>query len=180
MFWGLLFVSVGLLILIQTILKVDLPIVRILLGVFVAYIGVKMVFGAFNLNIDGLRFEKVATASKMVFSDGDLSASGDGSGKVNREFATVFGNSKLDLSNLTSDELKKGIEISTVFGKTEVKTSPDIPLMVSTNSAFGKVNVRGDESTAIGNGVYRTPDFSTDKPHLKIEANSVFGSIEIN
>ena len=179
MFWGLFFVGVGVLMLIQTILKIDLPVFRILLGLAVVYLGMKMVFGAFNIHMDGLRFEKVATANKAVFTDTDFHVKSETSGAMYQDFSTVFGESKLDLSTLSKDELSKRFEISTVFGKTEVITPKDVPLVVETNSAFGSVVVRGDKSAAIGNGTYKTPDFSNEKPHLKIEANSVFGSIEI-
>ena len=177
MFWGVALVVIGLLFLIQSIFKIDLPILRILLGVGIVYLGVKMIFGSFGLEVRGTKLEKVATATSVVFTEADLRSKSDN--KVNRDFQTVFGTSKLDLSDLGPEELSEKIEVSAVFGKTQVTTPAGIPLVVETNTAFGSVNVRGDKTTAIGNGIYRTPGFQTDKPYLKIEANSVFGEVEI-
>ncbi len=177
MFWGLALVTIGLLFLVQSIFKIDLPILRILIGVGIVYLGVKMIFGSFGLEIRGAKLEKVATATSVIFTEADLKSKTDNT--VNRDFQTVFGNSKLDLTNLTAEEMAEKIEVSTVFGKTEVLTPKDMPLVVETNTAFGSVNVRGDKTTAIGNGVFRTPGFEANKPYLKIEANSVFGEVEI-
>lgn len=177
MFWGIALVTIGLIFLVQSIFKIDLPIFRILLGVGIVYLGVKMIFGSFGLEIRGAKLEKVATATSVVFTEADLKSKSDN--VVNRDFQTVFGNSKLDLSDLNSEELSEKIEVSAVFGKTQVITPRDLPLVVETNTAFGSVNVRGDKTSAIGNGIFRTPGFQSDKPYLKIEANSVFGEVEI-
>ncbi|MBN8538809.1 MAG: hypothetical protein J0L82_00365 [Deltaproteobacteria bacterium] len=177
MFWGITLATVGVLILVQSIFKIDLPIFRILIGVGIVYLGVKMVFGSFGLEIRGAKLEKVATATSVIFTEADLRSKSDD--KVNRDYQTVFGNSKLDLSVLTNEDLGEKFEVSAVFGKTEVLTPKDLPLVVHTNTAFGSVNVRGDKTTSIGNGIYRTPGFDSSKPHVKIEANSVFGEVEI-
>lgn len=177
MFWGLTFLAVGLLLLLQTVLKVDLPILRILFSLALIYLGVKMMFGTFGISINGAKFEKVATATDVIFTEGDLSARSDD--RVNRNFNTVFGQSRLDLSSVEPTDLEKGVEISAVFGKTEVQTPRELPLVVESNTAFGKIDVRGDKTGALGNGIYRSPGFDASKPHLKIEANSVFGEIVI-
>lgn len=177
MFWGIALVTIGLILLIQSIFKIDLPIFRILIGVGIVYLGVKMVFGSFGIEIRGAKLEKVATATSVIFTDADLKSKSDD--KVNRDFQTVFGNSRLDLSSLSENELAEKIEVSTVFGKTQIVTPENLPLLVETNTAFGSVNVRGDKTSAIGNGVFRTQGFHSDKPYLKIEANSVFGEVEI-
>ena len=177
MFWGLSFLAVGVLLLLQTILKVDLPILRILFSIALIYLGVKMMFGTFGISINGAKFEKVATATDVVFTEGDFSARSED--RVNRNFNTVFGQSRLDLSSVESKDFDKGVEISTVFGKTEVRTPHEIPIMVESNTAFGKIDVRGEKTGSLGNGIYRSPGFDASKPHLKIEANSVFGEIVI-
>lgn len=180
MFWGLFFVSVGILLVIQTVLKIDLPIARILFGLVVIYIGFKMVLGSFGLNFNGFRVDRIATSNEAVFTEAEFSAKKNDGTSLNREFSTVFGNSKLDLTGLTADEYKNGFEVSTVFGKSEIKTPADLPLLVETNIVMGSVKVRGEKTGAVGNGVLRTPGFEAGKPHIRIEANSVFGEVEIN
>ncbi|MBL7689099.1 MAG: hypothetical protein JNJ49_13780 [Bdellovibrionaceae bacterium] len=179
MFWGLFFVTVGILLVVQTVLKIDLPIARILFGLVVIYIGVKMVLGSFGINLNGFRVDQIATSNEAVFTEVEFSAKKDAT-TLNKEFSTVFGNSKLDLTGLTADDYKHGFEVSTVFGKTEIKTPADLPLVVETNAVLGSVKVRGEKTGSMGNGVFKTPGFEADKPHVRIEANSVFGEIEIN
>lgn len=179
MFWGLFFVSVGLLLVVQTVLKIDLPLTRILFGLFVIYIGIKLVFGSFGLKLNGFRVDQLATTNEAVFSDAEFSTKKNGT-TLNKEYSTVFGSSKLDLSGLTAEEYEQGFEVSTVFGKTEIKTPSEMPLLVEMNSVLGSVKVRGDKTNAIGSSIIKTPGFEAGKPHIRIEANSVFGEIEIN
>ena len=179
MFWGLFFVSIGILLVVQTVLKIDLPIARILFGLIVIYIGFKMVLGSFGINLNGFRVDQIATSNEAVFTEAEFLVKEDAT-TLNKEFSTVFGNSKLDLTGLTADDYKQGFEVSTVFGKTQIKTPADLPLVVETNAVLGSVKVRGEKTGAMGNGVFKTPGFEAGKPHVRIEANSVFGEIEIN
>lgn len=67
---------------------------------------------------------------------------------------------------------------STLFS--DVRGQFALPLDVETNAVLCSVKARGEKTGAMGNGVFKTPGFESGKPHVRIEANSVFGEIEIN
>ena len=99
MFWSLFFISLGVLLLIQRTLSIYLPLTRIFLGLFIIYLGVKLVFGSFGIEINRGKVNKIATSTEFVFSSGAFKLYD--MDKTNKKFSTVFGNSTLDLSDLS-------------------------------------------------------------------------------
>lgn len=179
MFWALLFLSIGALLLLQTIFKIDLPILKILFGVFLIYMGVKVIAGSFGLKMHRFKIEKVSTESEAVFSDSEFRAKKT-DGSVNRKYSTVFGGSVLDLRGLSADELKEKIEIDSAFGKVKVITDSHMPLKVEINSAFASVAIRGQKFGAFGDIQFQSPDFKSDQAYLNLGIDVAFGEVTID
>jgi predicted membrane protein len=176
MFWAILFITIGVIILVQTVLGIDLPILRILFGVFLIYIGIKMIFGSFGIRLhgEGWKFTKHVTDNEIIFSEAKFKDS-----ENNKHFTTVFGKSHLDTTDLNEATLQKTIHIDTVFGKTIVRTNPELPVIVRAAVVFGSVKLRGQSQNFIGEGTISTPNWSEAKPHLSLNVNTVFGEVDI-
>lgn len=178
MFWGILFLAVGVLIILQQVLRIDLPILKILFGLFLVYLGVRVIFGSFGLQVSGFRVEKLSTSTETVFTDTTFKSHGE-DGRLNREYSTAFGTSNLDLSNLKSEELAQAIEISNAFGVTKVKTAAGQQIRARISIGFGSVRIRGQKTGSFGEVDYLSPGFVEGQPTLELKINCAFGEVQV-
>lgn len=178
MFWAILFISVGLILLLQNIFGINIPVLRILFGIFLVYLGVKVIAGAFGHRMHYFRIDRVSTDTESIFTSGHMKAK-DNDGKFNKKFATVFGTSKLDLTGLSQEELAEEIKIDNAFGRTLVMTDKNMPIKAHVEAGFASVNVRGQKVVSFGDADFQTPDYSSDKPALKLDINAAFGEVVV-
>lgn len=187
MFWGLLFLTLGVVLVVQTVFKVNLPIFRVLASVSLIYLGFKLMFGSFGVTWDG-QFRSVVTANSVRFGEAEFSPFDSSGALKENAFSTAFGESTVDLrkgsdSSLGAtsgfDPATEPISIQTAFGETTVLTPEGIPLEVEYSLAFGSLKIRGEEVNAFGSGTYRTPGAGDGRSALKIKANAAFSEIEI-
>ena len=178
MFWGLLFLVVGAILLIQHVFQIDLPILKILFGCWLIYMGFKVLFGSFGLQVSGFKVNKVQTADQFVFSEGDFQTHSGST--FNRRYSSAFSSTKLDLSNLSETELKETVHIDSAFGNVRVKTNPSLPISATTSIAFGSVKIRGAKQGSLGNTNYQSPGFKESEPHLNLNIDCAFGDVTID
>ncbi len=141
--------------------KLNISLPRIIFGVLFLALGISMLIGG----------PAVRNRSNMIFSEGSIQVT-----KHERDYNVVFGNMVVDLTNVPKDELKGNLQINTVFGNALVKLNPEIPTIVKVNSAFGSGNTPDGSTIVFGDHTYRMGE---DDPVLTIEANVVFGKIDI-
>lgn len=178
MFWAVLFISIGMILLLQTIFKIELPIFRILFGIFLIYIGVKFIFGSFGHRVSYFKVDKISTDTQSIFSQNELKAK-KADGQINRKYSTVFGSSTLDLRGLTAEELAQEIKVENAFGKTEVLTDATTPIKAQVESGFASVIIRGQKVANFGDSDFQSPDYSSDKPALKLKIEAAFGEVVV-
>lgn len=178
MFWGCLFLAIGVLIILQQVLRIDLPIIKILFGLFLVYLGLRVIFGSFGMRFAGSSVERISTPTEAVFTDSSFRARGD-DGKLNREFSTAFGSSSLDLSELKTEELTQVFKVQSAFGSTQVKTNTAHQIRAKISTGFGSVVVRGQRTGAFGEVDYLSPGFTEGQPTLNLEIDCAFGQIEV-
>ncbi len=193
MFWGFLFLSIGAIILIQNIFGIDLPIVRIFFGLFLVYMGLKVVFGSFG-GWSG-EVKKRATHNEAVFSeaefefsknfssknsnggiDGDTKSTTAGSEK--QSFHTVMASSKLDLSNIEMPNQTVIVEINNVLGQTKI-ISPKVPYQIRSKVVMGEVKIKNQsQGTLVGENTFKSPNFdSNTSAYIDIVVNNVLGAV---
>jgi predicted membrane protein len=177
MFWSLFFISLGVLLLIQRTLSVDIPIARIFFGLFLIYIGVKIVFGSFGIEINRGKVNKISTSTEFVFSSGAFKLYEQD--KTNKKFSTIFGNSTLDLTDLSKMATDDQIKVENIFSKTKIKTPSDYELNIKSNLVFGNIKVRGQKLGSFGDADFKTPNYSNSSKKLNLVIDSVFGEVEI-
>ena len=178
MFWAVLFISVGIILLIQTVFKIELPIMRILIGVFLIYMGFKVIAGSFGHRMSYFRVNKISTDTESIFSQNDMKVK-KADGQINRKFSTVFGNSNLDLRGLGIEDLSQEIKIDNAFGRTNVLTDSATPIKAHVDTGFASVTIRGQKISSFGEADFKTPDYSSDKPALKLDIDAAFGEVVV-
>ncbi len=178
MFWAILFIAVGVILLIQTVFKIELPVMRILFGVFLIYMGLKVIFGSFGHRMSYFKVDKISSDTESIFTQNEMKAKDQG-GQLNKKFSTVFGSSNLDLRGLTVDELNNDIKIDSAFGRTHVLTDATTPIKAHIDTGFASVSIRGQKIANFGEIDYQSPDYSADKPALKLDIDAAFGEVVI-
>jgi len=157
LFWGLIIVLIGVSFMAQAVFKINLPIGKIVAGLFFIYIGVKMLFGVFGKN---------QQATFMDRNDVQIETLKDS------KYDIVFGSQSIDLSQASSLTESSTIEVNVVFGSAKVIIPKNAQVQIKSASVFGSVKTPGN------NTVFGESDFSTGSgpATIYLKVNAVFGS----
>ena len=166
MYIGIFFLLLGLSVILKAVFHIDIPVFRVVVGLFLISMGVKMVFGCSI----GSRLCNLASTNGAVFSQQSFVAGENENGK--KEYNVVFGSGTVDLTKLTTPNSEK-ITVNVVFGEGVVLYDPKQVLQIHSSAVFGNVstpdgnnNGLGENDTTTGRGV-----------PLQVSVNSVFGSV---
>lgn len=173
MVWGVLIIVVGICVLLGAIFGINIPIMKILFGLFLLYMGIKVIFGSFSWNF---QVDKRSSDHEAVFSKSQFQYPNT---KNAKEYVTVFGKSDLDLSEVTEQSGMQTLELVTVFGESVVYVKKGQALRVETNTVAGKTELPGKNISALGKFEYQTPNLNPEDPALRLNVTVVFGSIRI-
>lgn len=174
MFWGIFFVVLGVLMLINYVFGMNLPVLRILFSVFIIYIGIKMLFGSF-----GFETKKVTTDYQAIFSKSSFQFPSKDNKEANNDYQTVFGNGILDLTTLDLSQGPQKMELDNVFGQTTLILKKDTPFKVDASVVFGQISLPDKKMSSIGDWFYQSENYSQNPNHLDIKADVVFGQLVI-
>ena len=173
LFWGIILILIGIGLIIKVFFKVDFPIFKFIIAFVFIYIGMRILFGNFNINSRnwGEGRERDAIFSERHFT---------GRGNDENQYSAVFGAAKIDLTDTALIGKDTRIEVNVAFGGTEIYLNKDIPVRIKTDVAFGGVEYPdGDKSGAFGTSTFTSPNLNENDPHLYIRANVAFGGLEI-
>ena len=162
LFWGAIVVLIGITIILNGVLGIRIPIIRIVFGLLLIYWGVSLLVGA--------RFGRSGAA---VFSDSEVRASSAGKQDV------IFGRSVIDLTGIVLKEGVNRYEVNTVFGASIIKLDRAMPVKVVASSAFAGVKMPDGGNIAFGETTYRSMSLKEDSTYLLVKASVVFGGTEV-
>jgi len=166
LFFGAFVVLIGISIILEAVFQIHLPIVRIALGLFFIYLGVRFLSGG--------RWRDGELRAHGVFRDDTYTPTGGDHVKHD----VVFGRSVVDLTRLGRDGGEVHADVNTVFGATIVKIDPAVPLEIEVSSVFSDARLPDQSVTAIGTLRYRPPG-QKEPPRVRIRLNVVFGSSQV-
>ena len=172
MVWGIIIIVIGVSVLLGAIFGINIPILKVLFGLFLLYLGIKVLMGAFSFQLTA---EKRSSDHEAVFSSSQFQYPNS---KDAKEYVTVFGQSSLDLA--TAEDINtKSIQSVTVFGESVIYVKKGQPLRVVSNTVFGKSELPGKNISAFGKFEYQTPGLLPDAPALALEVTAIFGSTRV-
>src|ERR1044072_3138956 len=143
-FWGAIIILFGLSIILREVFRIHIPFMKIILGFFFIYWGVKMIAGGFN---------RPWSNNAAMFSESKMSY--DGSQK---EYNIVFGSGTIDLFKIENTGNEK-IEVSVVFGNGILIINDNIPTKVEMSSVFGAAEAPDKSVNALGKTNYTTSSY---------------------
>jgi predicted membrane protein len=160
MFWGIVLMVVGAVILLNILLGLNLPVFRTLVGVLLIYWGVKVLIGSTQDSE-----KKYVSSDTVVFHSADFAYKRG----ERQEFNTVFGDSTVDLTQEEPTEEAIKIKVNSVFGHTVILVPKNSKITTSSNSVIGSVS--------LPENVIIDPNAPAYNFHLVL--NSVFGDIQV-
>ncbi|MGZ3770898.1 MAG: hypothetical protein ACXVCP_10025 [Bdellovibrio sp.] len=172
MFWGVVIIIVGVSVLLNAIFGIDIPVFKIFFGLFLTYLGIKIIFGSFAWNFS-FTSDKRSTDNEAVFSKSQFIYPNT---KESKEYVTVFGQSNLDLTKAGKDVR---LESVTVFGESEIIVKKGMPLRIESNTVFAKSSLPGKNVATFGQFHYSTPGLKDTDPALSLKVTAVFGSVKV-
>ena len=167
---GGLIILLGLGIIVNVIFHVHIPIVKILFGLFLIYIGLKIILGPWF-------FPPIHHGEwgHAVFHHRTYRGfSGD-----SKEYSAVFGKAVVDLRGIELKEKITRIKVHAVFGGAEVILDEKTPVRIKADAVFGEVKLPENITAAFGTSTYQSKNFNENQNYLLIEGASVFGGIVI-
>ena len=174
LFFGLLFIIIGLDIILRFFFKISIPLMKILFAFFFIYLGISILvgrplFGTFCCHNKG---ENTDAFGEYSYSLKDKEISKE-------KISVIFGSKKVDLSGMKVKGRKASIKIECIFGEMKVRLDKDIPVCISGSSAFGQLVLPGNDKVSFGSNKYRSENFSEDMPYIDMDASVVFGELVI-
>lgn len=163
-FWGLVLIVIGLVMIINYVFNISLPIFKILFAGLLIYWGLKILFGGSCC---------VRTCSSSAFTNSTLSYS-----ENQKDYSIVFGKAELDLTNSSLTQ-NKTIDVNAVFGDMTVILNRGANFEIVSNVAFGNIRVPDNNQSGFGNYNYKSQNFNSALPYLTIKAHSVFGNMTL-
>ena len=167
-FWGILLVIIGLSIIFRLVFDVNL--FRVVIAVFLILVGIKILVG--DKGIFNFKSQK----DDILFGERTFTATPDNK----TEYNVIFGRSEFDFRDIDFKDGKPiSLRVHNVFGSSVIKLSKDTPVKIKTNSAFAGAKMPDGNSTAFGTSIYSSENFDSGGTYLYIEADVVFGNLEI-
>jgi len=162
-FIGIVFLTVGIILLLNTFFNFNINVFKLTIGILIILFGVFILFNGFGFQDSG----------NIVFRGGTIRVS-----EVQDEYNIIFSSGTVDLSKVTIENEVKKIEINTIFAEGKVILNPDVPTLIKASSAFGELELPDRSSVIFSSQKYRIGDISTNQGYLEIEASAVFGKLK--
>lgn len=166
-FWGLLLILIGFIIIIKVVFKVDIPVFRLLFALLFIYIGLRILFGGSWFS--GKDNNYLFTEAKINTVTPD-----------DRELKIIFAQGDIDLSGYEPRPGKNKLEISVVFASSTIKLPEGLPVSIKSDVVFGSAKLPAERSAAFGSTRYKSPGYDEKTDKLSIELNVVFGAAEVS
>lgn len=166
-FWGLLFIVIGAVFIIRYAFHVNISIFKVVFGFILVYFGVSVIVSAFGTTAKDAKQD-------MVFENSNIKVE-----NLQDEYNIIFSKSTVDLRDVKLEGKSRKVKVHVVFGDGTVRINPEIPSRIKASSAFGTANIPNNNNVTFGEYTYRTKGYKEGEPHLEIEANVVFGKLDI-
>lgn len=166
MFWGVIIIIIGIVIIINVIFGTRIPIFPLIIGLLLIYLGIKVLTG-----ISCRRTERATILEEKKIEP--TSPSG--------KYDVIFNRSVFDLTKIKLKEGVSKVEINTVFGSSVIKIDPTLPIKIRASSAFGSAHTPDENMVGFGKHTYKSDALkqTESKDYLLIVLNVVFGSAEV-
>lgn len=166
-FWGSILIIFGLSVLIKAIFGIDLPLIRIIFGGLLIYLGFSMIT-SWN------KYPHCAKNTRTIWFS-NISSTPD---VIKSEYRVSFSSIRIDLRSVPLDQLPSKILIDAHCSSVVLITNSNVPTIINIDARFASTKLPNNDTVAVGNTVYMTHEQNV-KPVLEISVNLVMSNFEI-
>jgi predicted membrane protein len=171
LFWGIILIIIGLSLVAKVVFNIDFPVFKIVVAFIFIFIGLKIMFGS-NTKVFHRHYYN---NSNIVFGETKFEKAKHGT-----EYNVVFSKGNFDFREVElNPEGPTRITINTVFGGSDILIRHDMPVQVKINAAFAGAHLPNGNTSSFGSTIYSTDSLDTSKPYLEINADVVFGGMNV-
>jgi predicted membrane protein len=171
LFWGIILIIIGLSLVVKVVFNIDFPIFKIVVAFIFIYIGLKIMLGG---NFRSFH-DQYRTKNDVVFGESRFNKADHGT-----EYNVIFSKGNFDFRDI---ELKPEgptiVHINTVFGGSQVIIRRDMPVRIKIDAAFAGAHLPNGNNASFGSTIYSSDSLDTSKPYLEIDADIVFGGLQV-
>jgi predicted membrane protein len=168
LFWGAFLLLLGVALIIKVVFNVDFPVFKVVIGIFLVLLGLKVLFGRHIISSDHFKAEETIFNERVY----DNPESG-------KEYTVLFAKGVYDF---TSVDLEKGsfhAKVSTVFGGTQIIIPRDKPVRIQADAVFAGAELPGGNNAVFGTTIYESDSWSPDSASINIKVEVVFGGVQV-
>ena len=167
-FWGAFLLILGIALIIKVVFNVDFPVFKVVVGIFLVLLGIKVLFGRFL--IPSHHFEPEDTIfTERVYDNPE----------AGKEYTVLFAKGVYDFTNV---DLSKGIyhvKVSTVFGGTQIIIPRDKPVRIKADAVFAGAELPDGNTAVFGTTVYESDSCSTASAYIDIKIDVAFAGVQV-
>lgn len=168
LFWGAFLLLLGIALIIKVVFNVDFPVFKVLVGIFLILLGIKVLFGRFLISPHHFDPEETVFTERVY----DHPESG-------KEYTVIFAKGVYDFTNVDLSEGSFRAKISTVFGGSQIIIPGDKPVRVKADAVFAGAEMPDGNTAVFGSGVYESDTWSRDTVGIDIKVDVVFGGVQV-
>ena len=162
-FWGTLLIGWGVMMILEKLLKMNIPYGRFIFAFILIYAGIYIITK--HTSHKKIIIEKKFNKSETVCERENV-----------KEYNLTFGENVIDLSEQT--DYSKLIKINTVFGQTDVYLSANEIYDIKVNTVLGETLMPTDKTINFGTNHFKIGDSEKDEK-VNVEINTVFGTTNV-
>ena len=164
LFWGIILVVLGITVILKAVLKIDIPVIKILFAIILIYWGLKLLIG----------YETRKSESTIIFNKASIKTSPSGG-----EYNVIFGNGEIDFRDLDLKDNKVSVEVNVIFSSGDLILDVDLPVKIKASTVFGEIKLPKGNAGFLGDSVYYSDNFQENEHYLYLEITTVFGNARI-
>jgi hypothetical protein len=176
MIWGLLFVAIGILIILRQYLGIQFPLVKVILGLFLVFMGVKILFTSFVRPTPGTPTRLGPSQNIAAFNKSRFEYIANGKPQ---SFHTFFTNSDIDLSRMDLSRGDVEININVFFGEMVIVVGTTIPIQLEAKANFGEIVLPNKKKITKGSYTFQSEIFKVSGSKINMNVTSTFGDVRI-
>lgn len=161
--WGTILILLGISLLLKSLFRITIPLVRPFLGCVMIYLGLTIMMDPFH---------QTADKRTVIFAKSNLVAQDQV-----RTYNTTFGASKVDLTTLQQSSEPQHVTINTVLGATEIILDPALATKITVNAICARAELPDETLVSFGRNIYRSQD--TREPQLIVHINAVLANVSV-
>lgn len=163
-FIGILFIVVGVAAIGKSFFNIGIPMFRLIVGTMIVLFGLSVIFIGFGFKND----------RDIIFENGNIVVT-----DASNEYNIIFSRGKVDLSGYVETQKVKNLKINVLFGDGTIIISDKHAVVLNANAVFALAKLPDQSEIIFGSRKYQSRTIEQSEPHLNIEANVVFGRMEI-